>query len=208
MVRVEVEEDEDATLMATFVQTRDRRMFERIFEKHRRAMVAHASRYVRDRARAEELAQEIFVRVYTTKTYEPSAKFKTWLYRVATNVCLNELRRPEHREKHLPLEDTTVERDVDRAGGLAGPPGTPEEATSGRELAVRLERALAELPANQRAAFLMARHESMSHEEIAEVLSTSVSAVKSLIHRALETLRKEVEALSAEPVRTRKEVTP
>jgi RNA polymerase sigma-70 factor (ECF subfamily) len=169
--------DEDAALMVAFVKSRDRKMFERLFEKYRRSMVAHASRYVKNRARAEELAQEIFVRVYTTKAYEANAKFKTWLYRVATNVCLNELRRPEHREA---LEGVEMPRAIN-----------PEELAVGDQLAKRLDRAIDALPANQRAAFLMARQDNLSHEEIAHALETSVSAVKSLIHRALEALRKE-----------------
>lgn len=205
MVRVE-EHDEDAAVMAAFVKTRDRRMFEQLFQKHRRAIVAHATRYVRDRGRAEELAQEIFVRVYTTKAYEPTAKFKTWIYRVATNVCLNELRRPEHQQKHEPLE-ASVDGRVAPEAALVAPAGTPEDTTSSRELAKRLERVLDELPTNQRAAFLMARHDSLSHEEIAEALSTSVPAVKSLIHRALEALRREVEGIQAEPALRVKEAT-
>jgi RNA polymerase sigma-70 factor (ECF subfamily) len=205
VVRVE-EHDEDAAVMAAFVKTRDRRMFEQLFQKHRRAIVAHATRYVRDRGRAEELAQEIFVRVYTTKAYEPTAKFKTWIYRVATNVCLNELRRPEHQQKHEPLE-ASVDGRVAPEAALVAPAGTPEDTTSSRELAKRLERVLDELPTNQRAAFLMARHDSLSHEEIAEALSTSVPAVKSLIHRALEALRREVEGIQAEPALRVKEAT-
>ncbi|MCK6549679.1 sigma-70 family RNA polymerase sigma factor [Myxococcota bacterium] len=205
MVRVE-EHDEDAALMAAFVKTRDRRMFEQLFQRYRRAIVAHATRYVRDRGRAEELAQEIFVRVYQTKAYEPTAKFKTWIYRVATNACLNELRRPEHQQRHEPLE-ATVDGRVAPEAGLFAPAGTPEDTTSSRELAKRLERVLDELPTNQRAAFLMARHDSLSHEEIAEALSTSVPAVKSLIHRALEALRKEVEGIHAEPALRVKEAT-
>lgn len=204
-MQVGEETDEEARLMASFVKTRDRRTFEVLFQRYRRAMVAHAARYVRDRARAEELAQEIFVRVYTTKTYEPNARFKTWLYRVATNVCLNEVRRPEHQQKLEPIE-AGIEGRAATETGLVARPGTPEEAASGQELAVHLDRALSELPANQRAAFLMARQDNLSHEEIAGALSTSVSAVKSLIHRALESLRAEVDALAREPATTSKEV--
>ena len=206
VVRVE-ETDEDAALMVSFVRTRDRKMFERLFEKYRRAIVAHAARYVRDRARAEELAQEIFVRVYTTKTYEANAKFKTWLYRVATNVCLNELRRPENREKLESLNGMEESKNVS-ASVLIQKPVSPEEVAASGELAKRLDRALDALPSNQRAAFLMARHDNLSHEEIAEALSTSVSAVKSLIHRALEALRKEVNTvLSGDQALNPKEAT-
>jgi RNA polymerase sigma-70 factor (ECF subfamily) len=186
--------DDDAALMASFVKTRDRRVFEKLFQRHRRAMVMHATRFVRDRGRAEELAQEIFVRVYTTKTYEANAKFKTWLYRVATNVCLNELRKPEHQQKTSSIESEVVVQ-----------PGTPEDSAAGKELAQRLDRALQALPANQRAAFLMARQDNLSHEEIAEALSTSVSAVKSLIHRALESLRREVNVTLGESAAAREE---
>ena len=174
--------DDDAELMARFVQTRDRRVFEQLFSRHRRAMVAYAGRYVRNPARAEELAQEVFLRVYT-------AAFKTWLYRVATNVCLNELRKAEHKQKIESMDQTP---DDGAPRELAAPTGaSPEAQAHGRALAGQLEAALRGLPEKQRAAFLMARHQGLSHDEIAETLSTSVSAVKSLVHRALETLRKE-----------------
>lgn len=188
--------DDDAALMAAFVDSRDRRIFEVLYQRHRAPIVAYATRYTRDRARAEELAQEIFVRVYKTKTYQPDASFKTWLYKVATNVCLNEVRRPEHRQAFQSI-------DVDREDGgapelAAREDGSPEVQLSGAQVAARLEHVLAELPEKQRAAFLMVRHEAMSHEEIAAALSTSVSAVKSLVHRALEALRKELRTLSSE----------
>jgi RNA polymerase sigma-70 factor (ECF subfamily) len=194
------EDDEDARRMVAFVATRDRRLFEQLFERHRRAMVAHAGRYVRDAARAEELAQEVFVRVYRTRSYEPTARFKTWLYRVATNVCLNELRRPEHRQRHESLE-ARMETKADPTAldsPLTPRGGSPEETTASAQLARRLDAALGALPENQRAAFLMARHDGLTHEEIAEVLSTTVPAVKSLIHRALEALRREVERVGGE----------
>lgn len=188
--------DDDAALMASFVESRDRRTFEVLFQRHRGAIVGYASRYTRDRARAEELAQEVFVRVYTTKSYQPDASFKTWLYKVATNVCLNEVRRPEHRQSFQSID---VAREDGGAPVLAArEDGSPEVQLSSAETAARLEAILAGLPEKQRAAFLMVRHEAMTHEEIAEALSTSVSAVKSLVHRALEALRKELRALSTE----------
>lgn len=189
--------DDDASLMAAFVETRDRRMFERLFQRHRQAMVAYAARYVKNQARAEELAQEIFVRVYTTKNYQPDASFKTWLYRVATNVCLNEIRRPEHKQA---METIDAETADGKKRELASSEVSPEGLVAGQQLVVRLEQLLRELPEKQRAAFLMCRYEAMTHEEIAGALSTTVPAVKSLIHRALETLRRETSALLAENV--------
>ena len=169
--------DDDARQMARFVATRDRSAFEGLFRRHRDRMVAYAGRYVRERAKAEELAQEIFVKVYTTKSYEAQGTFTSWLYRVATNVCLNEVRRPEHRQKFTEYEEQAEQ-------------ATPESALIEKELGVRLEVALDALPDKQRAAFIMARMDGLRHDEIAAVLSTTVPAVKSLIHRALLSLRR------------------
>src|SRR5688572_24033017 len=173
-------QEEDALLMERFVRTRDRRMFEVLFQKYKRPLLAHVMRFARDQARAEELTQDVFIRVYTTKKYEASGSLKTWLYRVATNVCLNELRKAENKADHEVMEAEPASSEA-----------TPDEALAGRELAKTLQDALARLPANQRAALLMARQDGMTHEEIATALETSVAAVKSLIHRALETLRRE-----------------
>lgn len=186
--------DDDAAVMAAFVETRDRKKFEVLFQRHKRAMVAYAGRYVRSTARAEELAQEIFVRVYTTKRYEPDASFKSWLYRVATNVCLNELRRSEHRQVIESIDDAESRL----LGRVADGSASPEQQLAQHQLARGLEDALAALPEKQRAAFVMARFEAMSHEEIAGALSTTIPAVKSLIHRALEALRTKATALLAE----------
>lgn len=178
--------DADARLMAAFVATRDRRMFQTLFDKHHRAIVAFVARTVRNAARAEELTQDVFVRVYTTKSYTPDAPFRTWLYRVAANVCLNEIRRPERRRTFVALDQEDAEG---RPRELPAPDGDPSAKLEERQLADRLERALAALPEKQRLAFLMVRYEGLTHEEIARALDTSVSAVKSLVHRALEALR-------------------
>ena len=178
-----MEADEDATLMAEFVRTRDRRVFTRLFERYERPIYAHARRFVADPALAEELVQETFVRVYTTKRYEARHRFRTWLYRVATNVCLNELRRGHHGAPHEEADERP----------LASPHADPEASLEGKRLAEAVQASLERLPPKQRAAFLMVRHDGMSHDEIAVALDTSVSAVKSLVHRALETLRRDVE---------------
>ena len=108
--------DHDAQLMARFVKTRDRKVFEELYQRHRNAIVAYSGRYMRNGARAEEMAQEVFVRVYRTKRYEPNARFKTWLYRVATNVCLNEVRKLEHQQRIDSL-DEDVSRPTEIATG-------------------------------------------------------------------------------------------
>lgn len=185
--------------MAEFVSTRDRRRFELLFGRHERTVLNHVRRFVRNQARAEELTQDVFVRVYTTKNYKPETRFKTWLLRVATNVALNELRRPEHKQR---LESMDA-KEAGAPGSTEAMPGfaaSPEATIEGNQLADRLTAALDALPPKQRAAFLMARQDALSHEEIADALSTSVSAVKSLIHRALEALRRAAaQAMTEQP---------
>jgi RNA polymerase sigma-70 factor (ECF subfamily) len=185
MVQVEAA-DEEGAWMAEFVRTRDRSLFDRLYRRYRDRMVAHARRYVRDASRAEEMAQDVFIRVYTSKRYVPDRPFRAWIYRVATNVCLNELRKGEHAVKRSEID----------ADQLAAP-DSPEADAVGRELTARLESRLQALPQKQRAAFILARYEGLSHPEIAAALETSVSATKSLIHRALEALRAEVRQIDA-----------
>ncbi|MEL6184414.1 MAG: RNA polymerase sigma factor [Myxococcota bacterium] len=191
--------DDDAETMARFVGTRDRRLFTMLFEKYERPMFAHVLRFVRNRATAEELTQEVFVRVYTTKRYRPEHPFRAWIYRVATNVCLNELRRGRHGAIHESLDATPDEASPGRE--LPSTEAGPDDALAGERLAARVSDRLDRLPPKQRAAFLMVRHDGLTHEEIATALDTSVSAVKSLVHRALDALRREVEAATVEPAR-------
>jgi len=175
--------DPDAALMVAF-QKGDAAAFRALFDRYGRAMVTYCWHFVRDAGRAEELAQDVFLKLHASaQRYRPTARFKTYLYRIASNHCLNELRRGEH----------AAQRQMARAGGgddpadpdtLPGPAATPEEVALGRSLGRAVERMLKTLPEKQRAAFVMARLEGLSYEEIADVLETTVSAVKSLVHRA------------------------
>ncbi len=171
-------QDADADLMLAF-QRGDVSAFRALYERHARAMVAFCHRFVRDPARAEELAQDVFVKLHGFRDrYERSARFRTFLYRIASNHCLNELRRGEHAARALDCEPP---RDLDALPG-GGP--TPEEVARGAALERAVARLLGALPEKQRAALVLCRFEGLSYEEIAGVLETSVSAVKSLVHRA------------------------
>ena len=172
------------------VQRGDRSAYEQLFEKHVRGVVGFAAQFVGARARAEELAQDVFLQVYRTRArYVPRARFTTWLYRMVTNACLSEVRRADHRTRSRVLDDS-ASRSVDDLGSLAdGATRSSEDALLSQESLDRLRAALDNLPPQQRAALLLARVEGLSYEEVAEALSCSVSAVKSLIHRATVTLR-------------------
>ncbi len=175
--------DADATLMLAF-QGGDEAAFRALFEKHGRAMMAFCQRFVREPARAEELVQDVFLKLYrSADRYQPSARFTTFLYRIATNHCLNEVRRGEYRARPEadPVGEDGAPRDPD---SIAGPAATPEEEARGKALERSVRSMLDRLPEKQRAAFVLARFEGMPYEEIAVVLSTTVPSVKSLVHRA------------------------
>ena len=147
-------------------------------------------RTVRDETEAEDIAQNVFVQAWkSAPRYQATAKFSTWLFTIARNLCLNEFRR---RSRH-PAESLDQMRDdsddqplfqvVDKR--IRGAQG---ELLQG-ELEHKVDAAIDELPENQRIALALCRQEELSYEEIAEVLGCSLSATKSLIHRARETLK-------------------
>jgi len=171
------------------VQRGDRSAFQQLFEKHVGGVVRFAAQLVGTWARAEEVAQEVFLQVYRTRArYAPRARFKTWLYRMVTNACLSERRRAEHRSRVV-ARDGMPEAGEDPARAVDPPVCSSEDAAMSRETVERIRTGLALLPPQQRAALLLARVEGLSYEEVAESLSCSVSAVKSLVHRATVALR-------------------
>ncbi len=194
--------DADAELMLR-VAGGDRLAFASLFDRHQRGVAQFAFRFVGDRARAEELTQDIFVKLYRSAgRYRPSAKFKTFLYRVAANHCLNEVRRGEYRVKH-------VSEGMDEGESLEMPApeaDRPDQHLAGRQLEAVVGSALAGLSERERTAFTLCRFEGMAYLEIAEVLQASESAVKSLIHRATLAVARKIEAFQAgadEPLRSR-----
>lgn len=181
--------DADQALMLAF-QRGDPSAFRSLYERNAPAMIAYCRQLTRDAARAEELAQDVFLKVHAARDrYRPTARFKTFLYRIASNHCLNELRRPEHALRARPGPAPTREgRGPDDAGpdldAVASDAATPEEAATASALERAFAAVLDRLPEKQRAALLLCRFEGLSYEEIASVLDTTVPAVKSLVHRA------------------------
>ena len=171
----------------------DRQAFAWLFDRYHASVARFAFRFVGDRARAEELTQDIFVKLYrNARAYQPTARFKTFLFRVATHHCLNEVRRGEYRAPHTSTH--APEGDVE----MEGPQGDrPDTALEGRELEQVVSAALADMSARERAAFTMCRFEGMAYRDIAEALEASESAVKSLIHRATLAVARRIEALEA-----------
>jgi len=190
----DVDADSDAQAMLK-VAAGDRRAFGLLFDRYHASVARFALRFVGDRARAEELTQDIFVKLYrNARAYKPSAQFKTFLFRVATNHCLNEVRRGEYRVSHTSTAPTEEDDGVDVAGPQAE---RPDETVAGRELERAVGEALAGMSERERAAFTMCRFEGMAYRDIAEALEASEAAVKSLIHRATLAVAKKVEELQA-----------
>jgi RNA polymerase sigma-70 factor (ECF subfamily) len=179
--------DVDAMLR---VKAGDESAFGFLVQKYRRPMVGFMYRFCHNPSAAEELAQEVFLRVYRSRTgYEPSAKFTTWLYRIATNLAVNYARDTRHERP----ENTVRLDEPDQETGTT--PDLPAEALSAEEQIVKRERLAAirskvnALPERQRIAVIMHKYQEMDYREIAGVLKLSESATKSLLFRAYETLR-------------------
>jgi len=191
--------DPDVQLMER-VREEDLEAFDQLFRKYSGSVVKLAYQFVHSRERAEELAQTVFLQLYRARhRYEPRARFLTYLYRITTNVCLNELRR---REYSAMIESLDAPTDDGNGNSVPTPSRIPDglspdpvEHLVGVEMAEEVRKVLEELPLNQRAAFLLGRVDGLSYRDVAESLQTSVSAVKSLIFRATSTLRHELRDL-------------
>ena len=181
------------------VRAGDDASFDLLLQKYRTPLVNFLYRMVRDTATAEDLAQEVFLRVYRArKQYSPSAKFTTWLFRIATNLALNSVRDNRYRQMQVSL-DLPADEDVAPIQIPAREMRIDEHMVE-RDRAQMIRRAVAALPEKQRVAVLLHKYEEMDYGEIAKILDCSESALKSLLFRAYETLRVQLAPLVAQPV--------
>jgi RNA polymerase sigma-70 factor, ECF subfamily len=179
--------ERDAELMLR-VRDGDSTSFALLLERHRGPVIHFLYRMVQNQAVAEELAQEVFLRVYRSRSsYEPTAKFTTWLFRIATHVALNAIRDGRHEKMQQSLTDDAADDGVARQYADGAP--TAEESLVRQARTAEIRAAIETLPANQKAAVLMHKYHEMEYSHIAAALQTSESAVKSLLFRAYSTLR-------------------
>ncbi|HYV32672.1 MAG TPA: sigma-70 family RNA polymerase sigma factor [Candidatus Binatia bacterium] len=181
--------DPDAALMLR-VKQGDRRAFEELVDKYKQPVMNLVYRTLPDATEAEDLAQHVFLQVFkSAHRYEVSAKFTTWLFTIARNLCLNEIRRRSRHPAHS-LDETFADNEDQPVRQVEDVKTfSPPDSLLHRELEEKIEAALAELPEKQRTALLMCRGDEFSYEDIAKVLNCSVSATKSLIYRGRETLK-------------------
>lgn len=182
--------DPNVQLMLQFQQSGDQNAFASLVDRNQKKVYSIIYRFVLDRAEAEDLTQEVFLRVYRTAArYTPTAKFSTWLYRIAVNVSLNALRsRARTKTMSLALPQDSDNEDYPRA--VEDPRGDmPNQGLEDSELKGRIAEAIETLPENQRIAIVLNKFESLSYEEIAKILNLSMMAVKSLLSRARSNLK-------------------
>lgn len=182
----------DAEVMLR-VKTGDRGAFDYLVQKYRRPIISFMYRMARSTAAAEDLAQEVFLRVYRSReSYEASAKFTTWLYRIATNLAVNHARDTRHERPEVTV--SLDEPDEDTGTTLELPDGSlnAEQIMMRRERMLAIRRKVEALPEQQKLAVIMHKYQQMDYKQIAEVLKKSESATKSLLFRAYETLREQL----------------
>ena len=186
------EETTDAQIMLR-VKAGDQSSFDYLVQKYRRPMVSFMYRMARNTAAAEDLAQEVFLRVYRSRaSYEASAKFTTWLYRIATNLAVNHARDTRHERPEVTV--SLDEPNEESGTTLELPDGnlTAEQNLVRRERMLAIRSKVEALPEPQKLAVIMHKYQQMDYKQIAEVLKKSESATKSLLFRAYETLREQL----------------
>lgn len=186
------ERDSDADLMLR-VKGGDAAAFEELVDKYKQPVTNLIYRTLRDATEAEDLAQNVFVQVFkSADRYRVEAKFTTWLFTIARNLCLNEIRRrSRHPAESLEAaenpEDESASRQFEDRKNTSAP-----DLLLRDELTNKVEEALGALPENQRTAILLFKEKDMSYEEISKILDCSLAATKSLIHRGRETLKQKL----------------
>ena len=175
------------------VKTGDESAFVYLVQKYRRPMVGFMYRMCHNPSTAEELAQEVFLRVYRSRaSYEPSAKFSTWLYRIATNLAVNHARDTRHERPENTVRLDEPDQETGTTPDLADDSLTAEEQILQRERLAAIRSKVNALPERQRMAVIMHKYQQMDYRQIADVLKLSESATKSLLFRAYETLREQL----------------
>jgi RNA polymerase sigma-70 factor (ECF subfamily) len=181
---------DDAAVMLR-LQSGDDAAFDYLVEKFRRPIISFMYRMARNQGVAEELAQEVFLRVYRSRqTYAAEAKFSTWLYRIATNLGVNHARDTRAEKAGVSLDEPDAE--TGQTVDVADATPNVEQSILRRERLAAIRKHVEGLPERQRLAVLMHKYQEMDYREIARVLKLSESATKSLLFRAYETLREKL----------------
>ena len=169
----------------------DTAAFEVIVMRFKDQIINYICRSVGDYHQAEDLAQETFIRIYKNAgSYEPRSKFKNWLYLIATNLCRNEIRDRSRRKTDLLTEVSIEDKESDYLDIFPDFRYVPDRLYEKKERELIIQQKINCLPENQRLSLILVTYQGMRYEEIAEIIGCSVSAVKSLIHRSRQNMKK------------------
>lgn len=188
-VRVDVDPASDAAVMLR-VAAGDEASFNYLVQRYHRPMIHFLYRMVHNQSIAEELAQEVFLRVYRARdSYRAEARFTTWLYRIATNLAVNHARDTRHERSAQTVYLDAPDEETGTTPDLADVEPTVEQRLLRDERMAAIRSHVMALPERQRMAVLMHKYQGMDYRQIGEVLKLSESATKSLLFRAYQTLR-------------------
>jgi len=191
-LRVDLDPSSDAAIMLRVAEG-DESAFNYLATKYHRPMIHFLYRMVGNHAVAEELAQEVFLRVYRARTsYRAEARFTTWLYRIATNLAVNHARDTKHERSAQTIYLDQPDEDSGTTPDLADDEPSVEQRLLRDERMAAIRRHVLALPERQRMAVLMHKYQGMDYRQIGEVLKLSESATKSLLFRAYQTLREKL----------------
>jgi RNA polymerase sigma-70 factor, ECF subfamily len=174
----------------------DEYAFQLLVNRHQASVLNLIHRFIGDRTQSEDLSQEVFLRVWqAAKGYKQRAKFTTWLYRIAANLCFNEL-KASRRKKWLEFFSVSSNLQIQEKRDFPDESPNPEDLLLAQERSLRITTVLQSLPDSQRMALILKRYDGLSYEEISRILGCSVPAVESLLVRAKRTLQKKLEVIS------------
>ncbi len=180
-------EDGDTRLMMRLAAGEEG-VFDEIVERFQRQVYGVIYRYIGNSSMAEDCAQEVFLRLYRMrKTYRPSARVSTLIYRITANLCLNAIRDTKRR-RMLSLDAAYGDEEATLAQAVTAAEPSAEEKATGRERAEIVRKALTRIPDRQRIALVLHRFEGLSYADIAETMETNVDAIKALLSRARASL--------------------
>ncbi|MFA5780292.1 MAG: sigma-70 family RNA polymerase sigma factor [Elusimicrobiota bacterium] len=190
-------EDDDIKLFLEF-QRGDKQCFEKLLDKYEKPVINFIYHMVGSREDAEDLAQEVFLRIYrAAANYKPSSKFSTWLYRIAANISIDYKRKPANKlhavtdsiDKPIVTDENEITKEISDTSK-----SQPENILEQKRINETVRSALLSLPSNQRIALTLRVYENKSYQEISEILSCSVSSVESLLFRSRQNLKQKLTA--------------
>lgn len=177
------------------IKSGDKHAFETLVYRHQRPVLNFIFRFMGDSAEAEDLTQEVFLRVWKSAgTYQPDAKFTTWLYRIAINICINK-QRATHIRKWFAMSQSHEQKQKPENNFIPAESAeikTPEDHLIDSEQSLHLLSAINDLPTSQRLAIVLRIYDGLSYHEISQITDRTVLAVDSLLIRAKKNLRKKL----------------